>query len=363
MQPSAFARLAACLALAVPLLAGATPVIDAGPRYTLTVLAGAGSQAYDINASGQVVGTWNGNAWLHSGSAYSELGAGSANAINDLGQIAGNAGNNGFLYSGGAMTTITGWGATTAWGINNAGTVVGMAEYYDEENGFARRAYSYSDGVSTDLGTLYGIRSHANAVNNLGHVAGAADIGGPPNWPLTPFLYRDGAMQDLGATPGPWSEAMALNDHDQVVGYAGYEPNGSTLYPRRAFLWEDGAMLDLGMLAGDEESIALGINNGSQIVGWSVGFEATRAFLYENGAMLDLNALIDPASGWQLAEAAAINDLGQIAATACRDGACHAVRLDLAMPVPEPAAWAMLLGGGALVGWRRRSAVSRSRWA
>ena len=349
-----FARLAACLLLAVPALACAVP------RYTITVVAGAGSFAWDINAAGDVVGEAGGNAWLYSGGLYTELGSGSARGINDGGQVAGNSGSNGFLYSGGRMTPITSWGATSVRGINNDGTVVGMAEYEDLENGFERHAFSYRNGVSTDLGTLYGIHSEANAINNLGHVVGASDIGGPPNWPLTPFLYRDGSMIDLGPFNGPWSEALAINDHDQVVGYAGYAPVGGELYPRGAFLWDDGTLLDLGALTGSLNSYATGINNLSQVVGWYGDFPEYRAFLYENGTLLDLNTLIDPASGWVLTEATAINDLQQIAGTACRAGACHAVRLDLVSAIPEPESWAMLLAGGSLLGWRRKSGRRRS---
>lgn len=348
MRLPLFARLAACLLLAVPALASAVP------RYTVTVVAGAGSFAWDINESGQVVGQHDGNAWLYSNGMYSILGSGAARGINDRGQVAGESGNNGFLYSDGSMTWITHWGATSVRGINNDGTVVGMAEYEDAENGFVRHAFSYNNGVSTDLGTLYGIHSEANAVNNLGHVVGASDVGGPPNWPLTPFLHRDGAMIDLGPFNGPWSEALAINDHDQVVGYFGTDQIGSELYPRSAFLWDDGTLLDLGQLTGTPYSFATGINNLSQVVGWYGDFQEARAFLYDKGALLDLNTLIDPASGWVLQEASAINDLQQIVGTACRAGACHAVRLDLVTAVPEPATWGMLLAGGTLLGWRRR---------
>ena len=70
--------------------------------------------------------------------------------------------------------------------------------------------------------------------------------------------------------------------------------------------------------------------------------------LYENGAMIDLNTLTDPASGWTITDAAAINELQQIAAQACRGGVCQAVRLDLVSAVPEPPTFALVAAGLAL---------------
>jgi PEP-CTERM motif len=58
----------------------------------------------------------------------------------------------------------------------------------------------------------------------------------------------------------------------------------------------------------------------------------------------NLNKLLDPASG-SITEAAAINDVQQIAATSCRGGSCYALRLDPVTAVPEPTFGALLLAG------------------
>jgi probable HAF family extracellular repeat protein len=139
--------------------------------------------------------------------------------------------------------------------------------------------------------------------------AWAADMfNGVPNFPEDPFIYHKGVMTGLGNLDGPWSAALSVNDLEQVVGYLGVDSlpgKPGELYP-------------------------------------------TTAFLYENGEMIDLNTLGDPASGWTITDAAAINDVQQIAARACRAGICQAISLDLVSAVPEPPVFALLAAGLAL---------------
>jgi hypothetical protein len=74
--------------------------------------------------------------------------------------------------------------------------------------------------------------------------------------------------------------------------------------------------------------------------------------------MTDLNTLIDPASGWQLKYARAINDYGQIVGSGFNpSGYEHAYLLT---PVPEPSTFVLLgMGAVGLLGWatRRRRCV------
>jgi probable HAF family extracellular repeat protein len=217
-----------------------------------------------------------------------------------------------------------------------------------------QHAFTLSGANLVDLGTLpYGDGSRAFAINSSGDVVGAAanTMFGAPNFPEDPFIYHNGVMTGLGNLGGPWSAATSINDHGQVVGYLGVDSlsNPLDLDPRIAFLYENGQMHMLESLAPDWTSIARDINNLGQVVGSADGVgDGGVAFLYENGRMIDLNTLIDPASGWTIQEAAAINDQQQIAANACRAGVCQAVRLDLVSAVPEPPVVALLAAGLAL---------------
>ena len=91
-------------------------------------------------------------------------------------------------------------------------------------------------------------------------------------------------------------------------------------------------MTDLGTLGGTN-SVAEDINASGQVVGWVMGWSEITgdaynfAFLYSGGVMTDLNTLIDPASGWGLSRAQAINDSGQIVGTGYHNGEIRAFLL------------------------------------
>jgi probable HAF family extracellular repeat protein len=131
-----------------------------------------------------------------------------------------------------------------------------------------------------------------------------------------------------------------------VVGEIGapyLDGNTVSLYPRHAFLYGGGVVTDLGAVLYEGDSSAHDINDKGDIVGWTDTALGRQAFLYAAGSMVLLDTLLDPVLGWSVQEANGINELGQIAGTACKSGLCYAVRLDLATAVPEPAPLLLLV--------------------
>ncbi len=318
-----------CLPLAAAAQVPTYTVIDLG------LLPGAESaQARGVNDSGQVVGETRPpndgppRAFIYSDGRLYDLGDGRATGINGAGQVAGYALNasgqtHAFRYSDGQMhdlgalpsTGIAGY--STAHAINNSGQVAGcsaVAQYAVDFTLF--HVFLYGDGQMHDLGTPPGNRTGcAYGLNNSGQVVGQGDA--------YAFLYSDGVMRELGALGGGGSLAADINDHGQVVGYA---ENASR--DRHAFLYSEGAMTDLGALDG-RWSEATAINNSGQVVGTVLrpNRRYFHAFVYSEGVMRDLNDLIPADSGWDLAVASDINNVGQIVGSGILNGRVRAFLL------------------------------------
>jgi probable HAF family extracellular repeat protein len=266
-----------------------------------------------------------------------DLGTGSGSTVSDAyginasGEVTGQAGNV-FLWKGeGIMDTgIDGTGTA----INDASTIAGSyftgsfkAGLFGDESPIYH-AFSWNGSLMTDLGTLGGTSSAAFAINNSDEVTGAADTTG--DVARDAFLWNGTRMIDLGNLGGE-SQGQAINGLGEVAGWSQVAPT----FNEHASLWNGSTILDLGTLGG-AESQADGINAAAAVVGWSnVGTGDRHAFLYTDGTMVDLNSLVDPASGWTLVEATAINDAGQIAGYGLND-ATGDTEAFLLTPVPEP---------------------------
>jgi probable HAF family extracellular repeat protein len=355
-------------ALALALAAPATTRADVS--YTVTdlgTLGGTYSGATGINASGQVVGssyTASGqlHAFLYDSTGMHDLGtlggAGSgANGINASGQIVGSAQNasgsyHAFLYDGTGMHDLgtLGTGATTssALGIDGSGRIVGVS---DTAFDASEHAFLYNSTGMHDLGTLGGKDSVAYAINGAGQIVGDANTTG--NSSLHAFLFNGTGKHDIDTLGNVESTALAINALGQVAGVFVNSSGG------HAFLYDGTGMHDLGTLPAGSDSTARGINDAGQVVGDSFTVIAAgnklHAFLYSGGSMVDLNSLIDPASGWTLTEADAINDAGQIVGHGTINGQTHAFLLKpTALPEPSSIALAALgLATVGLAGFRR----------
>jgi probable HAF family extracellular repeat protein len=129
------------------------------------------------------------------------------------------------------------------------------------------------------------------------------------------------------------SYASAINASGQIVGYS--NPAGATVDVMHGFLYSGGSMSDLGVLSGGAWSQANGINTWGQVVGEADnGAGSYDGFVYFGGGMTDLNNLLDSTgSGWQICDATAVNDSGQITGWGYNaDGYLHAFIL-----TPHPA--------------------------
>jgi probable HAF family extracellular repeat protein len=187
--------------------------------------------------------------------------------------------------------------------INAKGQIAGSTSTPGFNGTF--RAFIYTDGQMTDLGTLGGqrVRSFGYAINDAGQVTGeSADDAGLL---AHPFLYSDGTMIDLGTLGGSTGRALAINSSGQIVGAA--NTAGDVSY--HAFLYANGVMTDLDTWGGTR-SIAFGINNSGQIAGTirRPGDAHAVAFIYSTGNL----QIIDGLSTYGDADVTAINANGEI---------------------------------------------------
>jgi len=192
-------------------------------------------------------------------------------------------------------------GSSEALGVNIAGDIVGVAASADGSD----HAVRWHDDTVTDLAP--GSRdSRAVAINAAGTIVGSADG--------AMVSFTAAGPVPLAGLEAATGVAGALNNAGVV---AGYTVDASGL--RRAYTWQAGTVTPLPTPDG-EESVARGLNNAGTVVGYVRSGATSKGVVWLDGDLIVLDDALAPGApaGWHITDAGAINDAGQICATASK---------------------------------------------
>jgi probable HAF family extracellular repeat protein len=232
---------------------------------------------------------------------------------------------------------------TSITATNNDGAFVGWHGPANTRLAFLSRG----PGQFTELGTLGGERSLAQAVNNSGQIVGVAETGATPAELAAgaaaeeAFLYENGQMIGIGTLGGATSVARAINEQGTIVGDSTLQIGNGEFH---VFVYDSvGGMRDIGQPGFN--SVAHDVNDFGVVVGQQydpLGIVPPKAFLYDEIMGLRfLDNLLLGAEGWQnFTAATGINNRGQIVGVGIFAGE---TQIFLATPIPEPSSAALLV--------------------
>lgn len=239
----------------------------------------------------------------------------------------------GFRLEGGTMTALPpfpGGYNSYATGANNRGQVVGWAEngIHDSSCNTEFQVLQFRaviwerNGEMRELPPLPGdSTSAATAINDKGQVVGISGACGVAVGDVSAahsVIWENGVptrIDDFGGHT--WNTPTAINNDGVVVGFSlPVDREGTRFY--RAFVWtKEGGTRMLDQIAGDVRSVAFGINDNGQIVGFSRTAGAVlRAVIWENAnaTIKNLNDHTAPGSPYLLI-AGDISNSGRIVGT------------------------------------------------
>jgi probable HAF family extracellular repeat protein len=243
-----------------------------------------------------------------------------------------------------ALPALPGGNNAQAYGLNNAGQVVGFSETGVQDStcstGMPFQVLRYQAAIWEPNGRVRKLRplhgdtvGFAFGINNRGQAIGASGVCSnvtlPPNYTPNgphPVLWeRDGRPVNLTGLDGAaMTIASSISDRGEVVGNSMF-PDGTV----RPFLWtRKGGLHDLGAFPGAVLTVAPccnTINNRGEVAGfWFDTSFNMHPYLWRNGVFTDLNDLLPPGSPWQLVQACSINDAGEVAGSGIINGETHA---------------------------------------
>jgi len=153
-------------------------------------------------------------------------------------------------------------------------------ESLEAQSGHIAQAYEI-----TDLGVLPGYEySFGYGINNKGQAVGL--LADEEFEKVRGFVTgANGKPIDIGTTGSYFSVAMGINDASQVVGVADIDDETA-----HGFMWQNGKFTDLPPLKGGEFSYADAINNKGQAVGFSDDEQGmVHAVGWQNGKVYDIS--------------------------------------------------------------------------
>jgi uncharacterized membrane protein len=258
-----------------------------------------------------------------------------------------------------ALPTLTGGHNSQAYSVNKQGAAVGFSEtgVADANCAMPHQIFQYeaviwgTNGVPMPLRPLRGDTvSFALGVNDAGQSVGVSglcsNVTFPPNatpgGPHAVIWDAYGVPTAIDSLPGAVGNNVAgsINDLGDVVGTQ-LLSDGTV----HSFLWNKTTGLRDLMMPGTFLTVApccRSINESRQITGFAINDNGPLGFVWQNGTFTDLNTVLAAGSPWYIFNSAAINSVGQIAATGFNfvTGEVHAVLLS-----PLPAKGAPLARG------------------
>lgn len=134
----------------------------------------------------------------------------------------------------------------------------------------------------TDLGTLGGGTSWANAINDAGQVVGTAMTA---EGVLHPFLWQNGTMTDLVPASGVSAGAVDVNQRGQVLCTMTTPAATGKPATTEARLWEKGVLTELSGLTGSQHLVRpLRINDRGQVL----AIAGSGFLLWQNGSVTEV---------------------------------------------------------------------------
>ena len=242
-------------------------------------------------------------------------------AINSDGHIAGDLlYENPFVYRNGSMEVVDlpeGFKFSNLAGLSDLGHLLVLGHYFTGGRYIRNTVVRQPDGTWVKL-TPWTDRADAETNGLAISRQGSIVVGSHSTFGLSgskAMVWRSNVPKPVPGTKDDRSSlALAINDRGDIAGVHDVNSTGSCC-EKRPFLVVEGVLTDLPDL-GVSYWWVTGLDNLGRVVGFYFSYPNNRAFLYQDGQTMMLDDLVEPAQQgqWQILEAHAINDAGEIAA-------------------------------------------------